>query len=62
MSWYLRPSKYVQEAVKNVETYVKDKIAERWKIPKTAVKPFPIGYEPTKDVLPEIDLELASYY
>ena len=56
------PSKYVQEEVNNVETYVKDKLEERWKISKTVVNPFPIGYEPTKDVTPKIDQDLASYY
>ena len=45
-------SKYIQEAVKNVEPYVKDKLVERWKIPKMAVNPFPIVYEPTLDVTP----------
>ena len=56
------PSKYVQEEVNNVETYVKDKLEERWKIPKTVLNPFLIGYEPTKDVTPKIDQDLASYY
>ena len=58
----LIPSKYVQEAVKNVETCVKYKLEGRWKIPNTEVNPFPIGYEPTKDVTPELDPELALYY
>ena len=40
---------------KNFETYMKDKLGERWKIPKTAVNPFPIGYETTKDVTRELD-------
>ena len=53
MSWSLGPSKYVQEAVDNVEAYVEDNLRERWKIPKTAVNPYPIGYEPTKDMTPE---------
>ena len=61
MAWSLIPSKYMKEAVNNAETYVKDKLRELWNIPKTSVNPFPIGYEPTKDVTPEIDLELTSY-
>ena len=62
MSWSLIPSNYVQEAVKNIETYAKDKLGKCWKILKTAVNPLPIWYEPTEDVTPERDLELASYY
>ena len=62
MAWSLIPSKYVQEAVKNVEAYVNDKLGELWKIPKMVVKPFPIGYEPTEDVKPELDPELDSYH
>ena len=58
----LSPSKYAQEALKNVETYVKENIEERWKIPKTAVNPFPIRYESAEDVIPELDPEFASYY
>ena len=46
----------MQEAVKNVETYVEEKLGERWNIPKTAVNPFPIRYEPTKDVTPKLEL------
>ena len=60
MAWSLIQSKYVQEALKNVETYVKENLRERWKIPKTAVNPFPIGYKPTEDVTPELDPELSS--
>ena len=60
--WLLRLSKYVQEAVKNVETYMKDKLRERWKIPKIAVNTFQIGYEPTEDVTPELNLELDLHY
>ena len=41
---------------------MKDKFGESWKITKTTVNPFPIGNESTKDMTPELDLELASYY
>ena len=56
MEWSLSPSKYVQEAVKNLVTYVNDKLRECCKIYKTAVNPFVIGYEPTKDVTPKLDI------
>ena len=56
MEWSLSPSKYVQEAVKNLVTYVHDKLRECCKIYKTAVNPFVIGYEPTKDVTPKLDI------
>ena len=62
MAWSSIPSKYVQEAVKNVETYVKNIIGERCNIPKTAVNPFSIGYEPTEDLEHQLNPELASYY
>ena len=62
MAWSFILYKYVLEAVKNVETYVKDKLGERWKITKMAVNPFPVGYEPTKDGTPELDPYVASYY
>ena len=55
MVWLLSPYKYVQESVKNVETYVKDKLRERWKIPKTEMNPFPIRYETTEDATPKLD-------
>ena len=41
---------------------MKDKLGGIWKIPKTAVNPFPIRYEPAEDVIPELDPEFASYY
>ena len=47
---------------KNFETYMKDKLGERWKIPKIAVNTFPIEYEPTEDVTLKLEPELASYY
>ena len=62
MAWSLSPSQYVQEAVKNTEIYVKEKLGERWSLPKTAKNPFPTGYEPPLDVSPELDPELSSYY
>ena len=52
----------MQEAVHNVETYMKDKLGGSWKIPKTAVNPFPIGYEPNEDLTSKLDPDLASYY
>ena len=62
MAWSLSPSQYVQEAVKNTEIYVKEKLGERWSLPKMAKNPFPTGYEPPLDVSPELDPELSSYY
>ena len=53
---------YVQKSVNNVETYVKDKIRECWKITNTEMNPLPFEYEPTEDVKTKIDLELASYH
>ena len=52
MPWSLIPSKYVQEEVKNVETCVTENLGECWKIPNTAVNPFPIRYELNEDMTP----------
>ena len=62
MAWSLSPSNYVEESVKNVETYMKENLREHWKIPKTAVILFPIRNEPTEDVIPKLEPKLASYY
>ena len=59
--WGSSPSKYVQEAVSNVEAFVKEQ-DDQWKLPKVAANPFKMGYEPELDTTPELNPELASYY
>ena len=59
-SWAMSPSKYVQEAVKNAETFSTEKFGRG--LPKKAATPFPRDYSPELDTSPELDAELASYY
>ena len=60
--WSLRPSKYVQEAVRNCEQALKDTYDGTYKLPKSAPNPFPMGYRHEKDASKLLSPELASYY
>jgi hypothetical protein len=51
----------VQEAVKNVKSYLQEKEpGRRW--PKKAPTPFAKDHRPEMDLLPELGVEDASYY
>jgi hypothetical protein len=55
------PSKYVQEAVKNVKAYQQEKYPGRpWL--KRATSPFVKDYRPEIEIFLELDAEGASYY
>ncbi len=59
--WSMSPSKYVQEAVKNVKNYLQEKEPGRpW--PKHAATPFAKDYKPEIDLSPELGIEDATYY
>ena len=60
--WTLRPSKYVQEAVRNCEQALKDTYGGTHKMPKNSPNPFPMGYKPEMDLTTPLKPELASYY
>ena len=60
--WASSPSKYVEEAVRNVEKYLKDLDSDRWKLPKRAENPFAMACEPELDTSPELSPDLASFY
>ena len=60
--WSLSLSKYVQEAVRNVEKRVKTDFEEHFEITKFARNPFPLNYDPDTDVSSELGAEDASYY
>ena len=62
MCWAMSGSQYVQEAVRNVRNELSKLGDDRWKLPKQAVNPFPMGYEVETDVSPELGPELASWY
>ena len=58
-AWSLSSSQYVQNAVKNVESYLKRR---NLCLPKRANSPFTTGYRPETDVSPELDPIMAAYY
>ena len=41
-AWGLSPSKYIKQAVRNVETYLKNNLDGRYKLPKRGENPFPV--------------------
>lgn len=57
--WAFGSSQYVQEAVKNVEAWLKTKNRT---LPRKAEAPFNSGYRPEVDVSRELGPEDASYY
>jgi hypothetical protein len=57
--WAFGSSQYVQEAVKNVETWL---AKQNRSLPKKAEQPFKSGYRPELDVTRELNHEEASYY
>ena len=61
-AWGLSPAKYVQQAVKNVETYLKNNLDGRYSLPKRGDNPFPVNYAPEEVVTPLLDPEVATYY
>jgi hypothetical protein len=60
-AWSMSPSKYVQEAVRNVKKYLQGREPGRpW--PKNTPTPFVNGYRPEIDISPELQGEDATYY
>ena len=62
MAWGLLPAKYVQQAVRNVKTYLKNNLDGRYSLPKRGDNPFPVDYAPKEDVTPLLEPEVATYY
>jgi len=60
VAWGVSPSKYIQEAVRNVEAHL-SKQGDR-KLKKQARAPFPADYVPELDTTRELDPEECSYY
>ena len=60
-AWATSPSKYVQEAVKNVESHL-SKEKDGMKLDKRASAPFMRDYKPELDMSPELGPTEASYY
>ena len=62
LCWTLSPSKYVQEAFKNWETFLKNNFYGNYSLPKMAPNPFVAGYRPETDMTDPLDPDRASYY
>ena len=58
-AWSFSSSQYVQAAVRNVETYLKEKVK---KFPPRAETPLGSNYRPELDFTPELQPEDAAYY
>ena len=61
-AWALSPSKYVNQAVKNCETHLKDNYDGKYSLPRKAENPFRMNYEPELDDSTPLDSETASYF
>ena len=61
-AWAMSPTKYVSQAVNNVEKYLEEVLEGRWRLPTRADNPFAIGYSPELEESPELDPSLASFY
>ena len=60
-AWGVSSSKYVQEAVRNVEKYVSEHMPGR-RLPRRAATPFERDYRPELDVTPELTPERSNFY
>ena len=60
-AWALSLSKYIQEAVQNVESYLRDELGG-WGLKKRAPTPFMLEYDPDMDMTKKVSAELATYF
>ena len=60
-AWALSSSKYVQEAVQNVKSYLRDELGGQG-LKKRAPTPFMSEYDPEMDITKEVSAELATYF
>ena len=61
-AWGLSPSKYVNQAVKNCQTHLTEKLNDKYKIPTRADNPFPTDYCVDTDVSEPLDDEGSSFF
>lgn len=61
VAWGMSSSKYVQDAVRNVEKYMQQHYPGR-SLRRNATAPFPREYAPEQDISPELSPEKANYY
>ena len=50
LCWSISPSKYVQEAVRNCQNYLKENLSDEYELIANAPNKFPLVYEPYMDV------------
>jgi hypothetical protein len=62
MAWGLSPSKYVNQAVKNCQLHLNEKLAARYSIPARADNPFPVDYDLSTDLSDPLDPDYSSFY
>lgn len=61
-AWGLSPSKYVNQAVKNCQTHLTEKLNDKYKIPTRADNPFATDYCTDSDVSEPLDDECSSFF
>ena len=62
LAWSLSSANYVQQAVRNVETFLKKNHKGRYVLPKRAANPFPFDYAPKEDVSLLLEPGVAKFY
>ena len=58
----ISPSKYVHEAIRNFQNYLKEKFSDEYEYIANVPNPFPLGYEPCMDLSPLLSPDEASYF
>jgi hypothetical protein len=61
-AWGLSPSRYINQAVKNCQTHLTEKLNGRYTIPAKAENLFPGDYSPDTDVSESLDLKCLLFY
>ncbi len=60
--WGPSPSKYVQQAFRNVKTFLKNNLDGKYSLPKKANNPFQCDYVPNEDVSLLLEPYVAKIY
>ena len=60
-AWGFSPSKYVNDAIKNMENYLRDEM-NGLKLPRKAATPFENDYTPEMDTTSELNPKTATFY
>jgi hypothetical protein len=61
-AWVLSPAKYVQQAVKNIETFLENNLEGKFALLKRGDNPFPCDNAPKEDVTPLLEPGVATYF